>query len=94
METLSFKIEEISHFANSVASAMEEQGVATRAISDTAISVSDETSHVTNVLAEVAQAADTTKGAAETVLGSSVAVQAAIEVLQVDVSEFFREIAV
>jgi len=53
------------------------------------MSVSEETGYVTNVLADVAHAADTTKGAAETVLGSSEAVQAAIEVLQVDVSEFF-----
>jgi hypothetical protein len=56
--------------------------------------VSDETGHVTNILAKVAQAVDTTKGAAETALGSSGSVQSAIEVLQVDVSEFFREIAV
>jgi hypothetical protein len=45
-------------------------------------------------IGEVAQATVTTKGAAEIVLGSSGTVQSAIEVLQVDVSEFFREIAV
>lgn len=93
LETIRTKIASIDEFASSVAAALEQQGAATANIAASVTAVSGEARQVVGALSEVATSAAMTKSAAETVLQAARDVDNALEVVQVDLTAFFAEVA-
>ena len=81
---------EINHYTSAVATAVEEQSVATSEISYNVTNAADV---VVSVLEAVAGAATATRGSAQTMLDASAAVEEAVANLRSEVEDFLRKVA-
>jgi methyl-accepting chemotaxis protein len=87
------RMQEIQHYTSAVAASIEEQNTATGNISQNVATAAAATESVAKVLTDVAGAAMQTRVSAQTVLGTSHAVEAAIGDLREQVEGFLAEIA-
>ncbi|MGH6770040.1 MAG: PAS-domain containing protein [Xanthobacteraceae bacterium] len=86
-------IGEISTYTAAVAGAIEEQSAATLEISDNVANAAQETSTITTVLGEVADAAIATRTSAEIVLSASESVEGAVDNLRREIETFLGNVA-
>ncbi|HXL67760.1 MAG TPA: hypothetical protein VN930_03240 [Xanthobacteraceae bacterium] len=84
------RMHEINHYTSAVATAVEEQSVATSEISYNVTNAADV---VVSVLEAVAGAATATRGSAQTMLDASAAVEEAVANLRSEVEDFLRKVA-
>jgi methyl-accepting chemotaxis protein len=88
------RMHEINHYTSAVATAVEEQSVATSEISYNVTNAAEGTNVVVSVLAAVAGAATATRGSAQTMLDASAAVEEAVANLRSEVEGFLHKVAV
>jgi methyl-accepting chemotaxis protein len=86
-------IGEISAYTTAVAGPIEEQGAATRDISNNVANAARETSKIVAVLGEVADAAIATRTSAEIVLSASDSVEEAVDNLRREIETFLGSVA-
>jgi methyl-accepting chemotaxis protein len=87
------RMHEIDHYTSAVATAVEEQSVATSEISYNVTNAAEGTNVVVSVLEAVAGAATATRGSAQTMLDASAAVEEAVANLRSEVEDFLRKVA-
>ena len=87
------RMHEINHYTSAVATAVEEQSVATSEISYNVTNAAEGTNVVVSVLEAVAGAATATRGSAQTMLDASAAVEEAVANLRSEVEGFLRKVA-
>jgi methyl-accepting chemotaxis protein len=86
-------IDEISSYTNAVAGSIEEQNAATLDISKNVTNAAQDTSKITAVLSEVADAALATRASAEIVLSVSQSVEGAVDSLRQEIETFLDNVA-
>jgi PAS domain S-box-containing protein len=88
------RMHEINRYTSAVATAVEEQSVATSEISYNVTNAAEGTNVVVSVLEAVAGAATETRGSAQTMLDASAAVEEAVANLRSEVEGFLYKVAV
>jgi PAS domain S-box-containing protein len=88
------RMQEINQYAAAVAAAVEEQSSSTNEISHNVTSAAQGTSHVVEVLGEVAGATTETRASAEVVRNASETVAQAVSNLRLEVEGFLAKVAV
>jgi methyl-accepting chemotaxis protein len=88
------RMHEIDRNTTALASAVEEQNVATSEISHNVAGAAQGTAHVLGVLGEVTRAASDTRASAETVRNASQTVESAVVNLHREIDDFLQKVAV
>ncbi len=86
-------MQEIDQYTSAISASVEQQSAATGEISHNVTNAAKSTSLVVTVLNEVSGAVSETRSSAETVLGASTAVEAAVAKLRDNVEEFLKKVA-
>lgn len=94
IQRITTRMQDIERSATAVAAALEEQNAATGQISHNVDGVAAGTSEIVTVLDQVASAATETRKSAETVLGSSQAMDDAVSNLRRELDGFLQKVAV
>jgi len=87
------RMQQINQYASSVSASVEQQSAATGEISHNVTGAAKGTAMVVNVLSEVAGATTETRSPAETVLGASPSVEAALATLRASVEGLLTKVA-
>lgn len=90
---ITMRMREINQYTVAVTTSVEQQNSATGEISHNIASAAQGTSHVVNVLDEVANAAAETRTSAEVVRDASATVETAVVNLRVEVEDFLAKVA-